>query len=169
MIALSLENAGLKCTLHGGYLFILVSRRRCFAAATGREAQGALLLQGARIIGTLSDVCKIWFGAFCLFYRREQNTLSTLANSPSVLRVRMKRPLKMSRFQWLAFGGAVRKRRASRSRVFRRGRETTGWPKDKHRLSTAVRFFSCKCALLGLAGPKSTRLLIFNKLKPVDQ
>ena len=31
VIALSLENAGLKCTLHGGYLSIFVYYRRCIA------------------------------------------------------------------------------------------------------------------------------------------
>ena len=102
-------------------------------------------------------------------FRHGQNILSTLANSPSGLSVRSKRLVKKSRFQRLAFGGAIPKRRASRSRAFGRGRETTGWPKDKHRLSTAVKVFSCKCALLGLARPKSIKPLILIYLKPVDQ
>ena len=32
--------------------------------------------------------------------------------------------------------------------------QTTGWPKDKHSLSTGGKVFSCKCWLLGLTHPK---------------
>jgi hypothetical protein len=47
--------------------------------------------------------------------------------------------------------------------------QTTGWPKDKHNLSTAGKVFSCKCWPLGLAHPKTNKPLILIKLKPVDQ
>jgi hypothetical protein len=48
-------------------------------------------------------------------------------------------------------------------------RQITGWPKDKHSLSTGVKVFSCKCAPLGLARLKNNKTLIFINLKPVDQ
>ena len=47
--------------------------------------------------------------------------------------------------------------------------QTTGWPKDKHSLSTGGKVFSCKCWPLGLAHPKTNKPLILIKLKPVDQ
>jgi hypothetical protein len=47
--------------------------------------------------------------------------------------------------------------------------QTTGWPKDKHSLSTGGKVFSCKYRPLGLARPKTNKPLILIKLKPVDQ
>jgi len=47
--------------------------------------------------------------------------------------------------------------------------QTTGWPKDKHSLSTGGKVFSCKYRPLGLVHPKTNKLLILHKLKPVDQ
>ena len=47
--------------------------------------------------------------------------------------------------------------------------QTTGWPKDKHSLSTAGKVFSCKCWPLSLAHPKTNKPLILINLKPVDQ
>jgi hypothetical protein len=47
--------------------------------------------------------------------------------------------------------------------------QTTGWPKDKHSLSTGGKVFSCKCWPLGLTHLKTNKPLILRKLKPVDQ
>jgi len=47
-------------------------------------------------------------------------------------------------------------------------RETTGWPKDKHSLSTGRKVFSCKWPAHGLAPKKPHKTLFLNNLKPVD-
>ena len=83
--------------------------------------------------------------------------------------VRLRRSLKTPRFQWVASGGANAQCRVDRSLYFRTRWQTTGWPKDKHSLSTRGKVFPCKCLPLGLAHLKTNKPLILLKLKPVDQ
>jgi len=48
-------------------------------------------------------------------------------------------------------------------------RKATGWPKDRHRLSTVRKVFSCKCEALGLTRADIFKPLILKNLKTIDQ
>jgi hypothetical protein len=49
-----------------------------------------------------------------------------------------------------------------------RDEKVTGWPKDKHSLSTGRKVFSCKWPAHGLAPQKPRKTLFLMRLKPVE-